>query len=357
MLGETMIESKARFIAPTLFLAGLLALAYQVLDHFITPVVWAVIMVYISWPLHRLMQRLCGGRATLAALGSSLILGALLAIPLIVGSFYLQAELVEIYRNLPVWLEKKPTLPTFATHIPYLGQELQNLFGQADTLQELLKQRVLPLLRQYSGNLLDVVGDLGYSAAKLFFALLTAFFFYRDGPDVTRQVRKVLRMLIGDQLDAYVTTSEETVKAVVYGIVLTAIAQGTLAGLGYWTVGLGTPILLAVVTMFFSMIPFGTPLVWGSASIWLLANGQQWEGVALALWGGLVVSWIDNVVRPLVISGATRIPFLLVFFGVLGGLARFGLVGLFLGPVVLAISLAVWREWLGRQAATEKPAE
>jgi predicted PurR-regulated permease PerM len=128
--------------------------------------------------------------------------------------------------------------------------------------------------------------------------------------------------------------------------VLTAIAQGSLAGLGYWAVGVKAPIMLGIVTAMFAMIPFGTPVAWVSISIWLLLQGQTWAGVALALWGTLVISWIDNIIRPLVISSSTRIPFVLVMFGVLGGVANFGFIGLFLGPVVLAIALAVWREWL-----------
>lgn len=337
----------ARYLAPGLFLAGLLALAYQVLGHFVVPVAWAVILAYVSWPLHRQIQRLSPQRPSLAALATTLLLASALVVPLVWASVLLQAEIVELYRKLPQWLEKKPALPAFALRIPYFGKELGGLFEQADTLRELLRLRVLPWAKQYVGTLLDVLGDVGYNLAQIGFALLTSFFLYRDGPEVAAQVRKVLRMLLGGHLDDYVAATEETLKAVVYGIVLTAIGQGGLAGLGYWAVGLEAPILLGVVTMFLAMIPFGTPLAWVSASLWLLADGQYWQGVALLLWGSLVVSWVDNIIRPWVISGATRIPFLLVLFGVLGGLARFGFIGLFLGPVVLAICFAVWREWLG----------
>lgn len=342
-----------RHIAPGLFLLGLLSLAYQVLGHFIIPMAWAVILAYVSWPLHRQIQTLCQEKQGLAALLTTLLLTSLLVVPLIWASYLLQIEIVELYRKLPQWLDKKPTLPEFATHIPYLGKELSRRLEQTDTLRELLL-RLLPWAKQYSGELLNVLGDVGYNAAKIGFALLTAFFLYRDGPEVTRQVRTVLRMMLGEPLDGYIAATEETLKAVVYGIVLTAIGQGVLAGLGYWVVGLDAPILLGVVTMFFAMIPFGTPLVWVSASLWLLAAGQHWAGVALLLWGSLVVSWVDNIIRPLVISGATRIPFLLVFFGVLGGLARFGFIGLFLGPVVLAIGFTVWREWLGQHFAAKE---
>ena len=128
--------------------------------------------------------------------------------------------------------------------------------------------------------------------------------------------------------------------------IATALGQGLVAGLGYWWAGLPAPVLLGAVTALIAMIPFGTPFAWGSLGVWLLVSGDTAAGIGLLLWGTLVVSWVDNLVRPLVISNATQIPFLLVMFGVLGGLAAFGLVGLFLGPVVLAVLMAVWREWI-----------
>jgi len=108
-------------------------------------------------------------------------------------------------------------------------------------------------------------------------------------------------------------------------------------------------VLLGVLTAILALIPFGTPLVWGGVSAWLLLNGDFWAGVGLAAWGALVVSQIDNVLRPMVISSSTRIPYLLVLFAVLGGISAFGLLGLFLGPIVIAVLLAVWREWLDEQ--------
>jgi predicted PurR-regulated permease PerM len=104
--------------------------------------------------------------------------------------------------------------------------------------------------------------------------------------------------------------------------------------------------LLGAVTALIALVPFGAPLVWGSLSVWLILTGKMWFGVGLLLWGVVLVSWIDNIIRPLVISSATRMPFLLVVFGVLGGVLAFGLVGLFIGPVLLAVSIALWREWL-----------
>lgn len=335
-------------------MAGLLLLTYQVMDRFLVPVSWAVILVYVTWPISLRVKRMLGGQEVLGALVMTLALASIIVLPLVWITALLQTEIVEFYRNLPEWLEKKPSVPAFVTRIPFVGQELVNLFDQFDDLRALLRERVIPWARRFSGNVLGMIEDMGYIAAKIGLTLLTVFFFYRDGLSIIRQVRSVLHQVLGERLEGYFATAQATVKAVVYGIVLTAIAQGAVAGFGYWAVGIKAPILLSVITMFFALIPFGAPFVWGSASIWLLMHGDHWSAVTLALWGGLVVSWVDNVIRPLVISGATRIPFLLVMFGVLGGLANFGLIGLFVGPVILAISLAVWREWL-EQHPNQRP--
>ena len=121
-----------------------------------------------------------------------------------------------------------------------------------------------------------------------------------------------------------------------------------MAGIGYAFAGTPNPILLTIITFIIALIPFGTPFAWGGVALWLLSQGQATEGIGLALWGILVISWVDNLIRPIVISGATQIPFIIIFIGVLGGLTAFGFIGLFIGPVVLAIVLAVWREWISQ---------
>ncbi|WP_158002436.1 AI-2E family transporter [Methyloterricola oryzae] len=317
---------------------------------FIVPVGWAAILVYVTWPAFMRLSLSFGGHRTSAALVMTVAIASVIVVPLIWASILSQREIMEFFRNLPGWLDAKPTLPDFISRIPYVGSEAAAKLAQFDDLRALLKQRVAPWLQHFSGNIFAILGDVGYLAVKLGFTLLTVFFFYRDGPGLLMQVRTLLHQVLGARMEHYFSTVEATVKAVVYGIVLTAIGQGAIAGIGYWFSGIGAPILLAIVTMFLALIPFGTPVAWVSASLWLLASGQHLQALSLALWGGLVVSWVDNIIRPLVISGATQIPFLLVFFGVLGGLAQFGLIGLFLGPVVLAISLAVWREWLEQRA-------
>ena len=160
-----------------------------------------------------------------------------------------------------------------------------------------------------------------------------------------RSFANVATRWLGEATRGYIQAVGVTVRAVVFGIVLTALAQGVLAGLGYWVAGIPAPALWGVITALISLIPFIGPVVWIGLSLSLLAHGETQAALGLFMWGALVVSSVDNLIRPLVISGPTRIPLLLVFLGVLGGINAFGLIGLFLGPVLLAVSVAIWREW------------
>jgi predicted PurR-regulated permease PerM len=332
-------------------LGGLVVLSYVVLHLFLVPVAWATILAYVTWPAYRRLRSLLRGNVTGSALLMTTILTAAFVLPLIWLIMLLRGELVAAYQAVAGYLANGPhQLPALIARIPWLGQWLQELLNQVAGDPAALRAQIAEWAQQWTGEVGQLVGGVGRNATKLGFALLTLFFLYRDGESALDQVRRVLRRFLGDRLDAYLASIGGTTKAVVYGLVLTALAQGALAGLGYWVAGMQAPVLLAAFTVLIALIPFGTPFVWGSIGVWLLVTGQTLAGVGLLLWGALVVSWVDNLIRPLVISSATRIPFLLVVFGVLGGLAAFGLVGLFVGPVILAVLMAVWREWLEEQA-------
>lgn len=339
-----------RLITIALLLAGLGALTYSIVRPFFVSIAWAVFISYVAWPLHAWIRARLEDRA---ALVSTALLGAVVVGPLIWLTALLQSEVSELIHALPDWLEQKPRLPDFVSLIPYVGNELQTVVDQFDDLHGLLKRHAPDWVRRLGTPVLGVMTTLVQNAAVLVMTLFTLFFLFRDGLQVAGQVRQIFSRVLGERVKGYFDTIETTVKAVIYGIVLTALAQGLLAGLGYWMVGAKAPIVLGITTTFVAMVPFGTPFVWGSVSLWLLLQGETWAGFTLALWGALVVSWIDNIIRPWVISRSTRIPFVLVMFGVLGGLASFGFIGLVLGPVILAMALAVWREWLQQVRETD----
>lgn len=357
-----MIDQSAATLTRRIILAfllgGLALLSYRVLHLFMVPVAWALILAYSTWPIYQRIRQSLGGGPWLSALVMTLLLAASIVLPLLLTISLLRSEIAEAYAAVIAYLgQGQHPLPEFISRIPWLGEWLQKFLDQFGGDPVALKVMVAELIQQWKGELLDILGGVGRDAAKFGFALVAVFFLYRDGEIVYEQVRHVLHRFMGARIDGYLNAIGGTTKAVVYGLVLTALAQGFLAGMGYWAAGVKAPLLLGAVTVLIALIPFGTPFVWGTIGAWLLLNGQVAAGVGLLLWGTFVVSWVDNLIRPMVISSATKIPFLLVMFGVLGGLAAFGLVGLFIGPVILAVLMAVWREWLEEPQLPTPPRE
>ncbi len=337
-------------IALGLFVVGLLYLSYQVLNLFLISVAWAVILVYVTWPIYHRLRHLLGRKVNTSALLMTLFLTLTFGLPLLSMVNMLRAEVPTAYnRAVEILLSGPDAVPPAIARLPWLGNEVQRVMALSAEDPAALRQQVVQWVNPWVDQSLKILGDIGFSAFKFAFALLTAFFFYRDGESLLEQVRRLLYGLIGARANAYLFAIGGTIRAVLYGLVLTALAQGALAGLGYWAAGVKAPVLLGVVTVILALVPFGTPLVWGAVSVWLAASGDTWAGIGLAIWGALVVSQIDNLLRPFVISSATSIPYILVLFAVLGGIAAFGLLGLFLGPIVIAVLLAVWREWIDEQ--------
>lgn len=326
-------------------LAGLVVLVFQVLQPFIVPVLWACILAYVSWPLNERLVRLLGGRRSLAAFLMTLLLTAAVIVPVAWLFASIRIEAVAAWHELVATLDRGVRLPEPLARLPVIGEWLREFTERAARDPNALRAELSGLFDRSFTRIGALAGDVGRNIGKLLIAIISLFFVYRDGERLATQIASLLAQLLGARVHDYVDAVGVTVKAVVYGLVLAALAQGSLAGLGYWVAGLDAPVFLAALTTLAALIPFMVPLVWGGASLWLLAKGATAAGIGLFLWGLLAVSWIDNVVRPLVISNATRIPFLLVLFGVLGGIAAFGLVGLFIGPVILAVMVAVWREW------------
>ena len=330
-----------------LLLGGLFVLSYMTLRWFIVPVVWALILAYATWPMYARLRRAMRGAATTSALLMTMLLTAAFVLPLLGLIGLLQNEFVLAYQAVSGYINEGPQrLPSVIQNIPWVGERLHQIFERIAGDPAALRTEALQLAQNWFGQVAELVGGVGRNAAKMALAVLTVLFVYRDGENLLGQVRRVLRRFVGGRAEGYLEAIGATTKAVLYGLVLTALAQGTLAGLGYWAAGIHAPALLGAFTALVALIPFGAPVIWGSLGVWLVMTGETLEGIGLLLWGALVVSWVDNLIRPLVISSAAQIPFLLVLFGVLGGLGAFGLVGMFVGPVIVAVLLAVWREWL-----------
>ena len=342
-------------------LAVLLLAGLVVLQPFLIAVAWAAILVYVSWPLYqRLLLRFKGRRGWAAFTMTMALAVVLVAVPawLLV---MLQREGTVALRDAMTLLRAGVELPEPLAAIPWLGPWLQERLALLGGDGEALGRQLAALGEQWGqwlgARAVGLLGDLGINLLRFTIALLTAFFLFRDGEQLFLQSRQVLHGLLGARVQAYFDAVGNTTRAVVYGLLLAALVQGFMAGLGYWAVGISAPVFWGAATALLALIPFGATLIWVPMALWLLVTGHVAAGIGLMLWGMLAVSWIDNLVRPLVISGVSKVPFVIVLFGVLGGLGAFGLIGLFVGPVILAVLLAVWREWVASEAVEAAKAQ
>lgn len=329
-----------------LLLGALLTLGYLVIRNFLVPLLWAAILAYLTWPLNERLRRWLKQRHGPAALLMTLVLTFAIVLPLLASIVALREELAQIFETLQELSEGQGQVPPWLADIPILGPRLSEMLGRMVADPDQLGDWLAESTSVWLGEAASLMGVLGRNAMKFALALIAVFFFYRDGESLVAELRRGLRALLGSQSRTYWDAAARVTQAVVYGLVLTALAQGALASVGYWGAGVDAPVLVGAITALFALVPFGAPLVWGSVSLWLLWHGSLWAGLGLLVWGMVIVSSVDNVIRPLVISASARISFLLVLFGVLGGLSAFGLVGLFLGPAVLSVLWAVWRHWI-----------
>jgi len=310
-------------------LAGLVLLGFRVMEHFIVPVVWAAILAFVTWPAYLR------------------VLIAWLAV-------VLRIEVAHLWHDTQALLAGGGQLPPAVLKLPWLGDQLRDLTQRAAQDPHVLGLEVRRVADHSFEQIARFVGGIGREVVKMALTAVSLFFVYRDGQRLAGQLAQALEQVLGPRIHGYLRAIEQTVKAVVYGLVLTALVQGFLVGLGYLVAGVGAPVFLAALTTVCGLIPFAAPAVWGGVCVWLLIKGSTAAAVGLLIWGSIVLGWTDHIVRPFLISREAEIPFLVVLFGVLGGLASFGLVGLFVGPVILAVLLAVWREWLfeSRKPAT-----
>ena len=333
---------------------GIVLLTFSVLQPFIVPLIWGGILAYVSWPLQQRIVRAVRGRNGLASLLTTLLVTLAIIVPLVWLILMVRVEAVSAYAKVQAFLASKPSLPPALRDLPWIGDWAQNMLAQLSADPTAIREQLVLTLEQSSVEMSKLIGGVGRNVAKLFFAVLSMFFLLRDGPRLVREARAILEGILGPRVHDYLDAIGATTQAVVYALILGAIAQGTVAGIGYFFAGVEAPVLMGAITVLIALVPFGAPLVWGSLALWMLVNGHVGHGIFLMIWGLLIVSWVDNLVRPMVISNATRMPFLLVVFGVLGGVLAFGLVGLFIGPVLLAVSLAIWREWLEEHQQREE---
>lgn len=344
--------------------AGLLILllvavgCFIILRPFLAALIWATILSIATWPAFRRCESWLGGRTTLAAAIMTLALALGLLVPIgVLGTSLadnivrLSAMIVSVFESGP------PPPPAWVQQLPLFGRELAETWhyfsDDSNRFAETVREYVGPVTQ----GILGIGGKLGGGLLDLTLSVVAAFFFFRDGAYGAMRLKTMLTKVAGERGHRLLAVAETTINGVVYGMLGTALAQGALAAFGLWLAGVPGALFLGLLTSLLSFVPMGPPMVWLPSTIWLISTGQLEWGIFMGLWGLLVVSTVDNVIRPYFISLGSALPLLLVFLGVLGGIVAFGLLGVFIGPTLLAVGYTLIREWSHSKELDEPQAE
>ena len=326
---------------------------YLVLHPFIPAILFAAVVCSASWPLYAWLRRKLWGNSTLAALVMSALLVVLVFAPSLLMAASLSDNVIAFADTIKSTLEYGPgTPPDWLARVPLLGDYATEYWQQLASSGESLAAQVKGLMEPARSFLMSTGKAVGQGLLQLVVATFIGFFFFRDGDVLMAAVRKVLDRLAGDLSTDLLATIQNTVAGVVHGIFGTALAQSVVAIIGFLIAGVPGAVLLGVGTFFLSLIPIGPPLIWGGATLWLIAGGQTGWAIFMFLYGLLFISTIDNLVKPYLISRASNLPLLLIVLGVFGGVIAFGFIGVFIGPPMLAVGLTLIQLWI---AHTDEP--
>lgn len=327
-----------------LLLSFFIILALFVTKPLASGLTWAAVLSFFTYPLYRFIYfKLFRGRYSYLAAGiNTVLIIFLLVLPMFMIGGAVVHEGTKLYTFLQGWIldSKEPALDSILALPPI--DWLLSMFPQLSELpiwKELIYNSASMLASITTSLSKELLGNALKMAFNLLVIIVASFFFTHDGHLISGFVKDLLPLSLLSK-DALFLRGKKMLYSIFYGIMLTAAIQGTLGAIGWWFVGLGNPIFFGVLMFLFAMLPFmGTPFVWGPAVIYLFIQGDVKGGVILLLWGVLIVSSIDNVLRPYFISEGSNAHLLLVFVGILGGLSTWGFLGLFLGPLVLSLAV------------------
>ena len=339
------LRQYAQLAAIVIVLVG----CYLVLHPFIPAILFAAVVCSASWPLYIRLRRALWGNSTFAALVMSLLLIVLVIGPSLLLAISLSDNVNALADVIKSTLDGGPIAPPeWVARLPIIGELAAHYWQQFAISDDSLAAQLKGLVEPARAFLIGTGKAAGRGLLQLVLAAFIGFFFFRDGELLMSLIRKALDQLAGGLTTELVATIQNTVTGVVHGIFGTALAQAVVAVIGFMIAGVPAAWLLGVGTFFLSLVPVGPPLIWGGAAVWLMFQGETGWAIFILLWGLFVISAIDNVVKPYLISRASNLPLLVVVFGVLGGVIAFGFIGVFIGPPVLAVGLTLLQLWINR---------
>jgi predicted PurR-regulated permease PerM len=336
----------------TAFLVLCSLLLYQlalIFAPFFTPILWALILVRLFYPLYQYLTRQLRGQTTVSAALSTLSVTFIAVLPVAYLAFLAVTETIHAYQTAMAWVQEGglKRLPAVVAGLPLIGRISQELLGRFILAYGDLQSSLLEGGKAVSAVLLTGVGGLAKNTFDLitdfFIMLFTLFFLFRDGHHLYDAFYDALP--IEDSHKAVIFARlDHTLIAVVRGTLLTALAQGLAAGLVYWALDVPFPVFLGSLSALFSLLPFGgTALVWAPVAGYLFWTAPLWKGIVMIAVGVGLVGLMDNFLQPLLVGSGADLPVLFLFFASVGGLAYFGFIGLFLGPILLGITIAAFQ--------------
>ncbi len=333
------------FLAVTC-LAALLVSSFWILRPFLPTLAWATLLVVATWPILLRAEAWFGGRrwAAITAMLGLLLVAFLLPAGLAVGALVSHApQIVAWIKELPQ--QTLPDPPAWLAELPFGGRLAASWSELASEGPEGLRARIAPHADEVAAWFVAQIGGAGLLFFHFLLTLVMAAVFYTRGMAFAEAVRGFATRLAGVRGDRSVVLAAQATRAVALGVVVTAVIQAAIGGVGLIIAGIPVPGLLTAVMFVSSVAQIGAAPVLALAAVWLFANGHSGWGVAMLVWT-VVVGSLDNVIRPVLIKKGVNLPLLLVFLGVIGGLMAFGVLGLFIGPVVLAVTHTLLRAWI-----------
>jgi predicted PurR-regulated permease PerM len=336
-----------QFVFAVLIICGLLAASLWIISPFAVALIWATTIVVATWPVLLKLQKLFGGRRGPAVAVLTVALLLVVVVPFLAGLGTLLKNREAIAAKIDgLRTAEIPPPPSWVARIPIVGTHAtaawQDLAGGA--VRD-LSEKAAPYARQALNWLLSTVGSVGALFVQLLMTVVVCAVLYNLGDAAAERLRRFGRRLAGDRGENVVVLAGSAIRGVALGVVVTAVGQTILAGAGLAIAGVPFPGVLTVIALVLCIAQVGPILVLLPSIIWLYGSGQAGWGTFLLVWSLPVVT-LDNVVRPILIKKGADLPLLLIFAGVLGGLVSFGLIGLFVGPVVLAVGHTLLAAWI-----------
>ncbi|MFD2256449.1 AI-2E family transporter [Luteolibacter algae] len=368
-------------------LVMLALLCYFVIRPFAQALMWALVLSFVLYPVQRKFVKWFCGKHGWAALTVTLLAVLLVVAPItLIG-----LSLVDDGKKLAVEAKEQvlnapEEAPAWLSGIPFLGNDLSAYWHDfivnrrewtnrekaqkaaeeenEDTNEAVEGEAATGDKESGLNTMLDEGVDslrkfvmwmgmvLGKGVVQITISLFLVFFILRDAEKLGSRLKVAVSRIAGERGRRLMNVAGQTVKGVVYGYLGTSTAQAILAGIGFLIAGIPGAVLLGTLTFFLAVIPVGPPLIWGGASVWLFMQGKTGWTVFMVIWGFFAISSVDNVLRPFLVSQGNKMPFALMFLGMIGGAVAFGLIGVFLGPTLLAVAFRLVDEWTGaRQQA------